>query len=177
MQRSHQPNETAKMQMGLGWGIDRPFDADIRHHSGGTGGYISYLGVDLKKRRGVIVLSNSGSDIRDIGLHLLERRVPLVRERKAIKLDSKTLNAYVGAYQMQPDVVLMISRRGDRLFGQRGGPEGGADKLEIFAETETEFFLKAVNAQMTFTKDSAGRVTQVVIYHPNGQDETGPKIK
>ena len=78
---------------------------------------------------------------------------------------------------MQPDVVLTITRRGDRLFSRRGGPDGGAEKVEIFAETETEFFLKAVNAQMTFTKDSAGRVTQVVIHHASGQDETGPKIK
>ena len=54
---------------------------------------------------------------------------------------------------------------------------GGQEKLEIFAETDTEFFLKAVNAQLTFTKDSAGRVTQVVIHHASGQDESGPKIR
>ena len=177
MQRSHQPNETAKMRMALGWGINRPFDADIRNHSGGTGGYISYLGMDVNKRRGVVVLSNTGNDITDIGLHLLERRVPLIKEHKAIKLNGTALDAYVGAYQMQPDVVLTISRRGDRLFSHRGSPGGGPEKLEIFAETETEFFLKAVNAQMTFTKDSAGRVTQVVIHHASGQDETGPKIE
>jgi CubicO group peptidase (beta-lactamase class C family) len=28
MQRSHQPNETAKLTLGLGWGIDRTWDAD-----------------------------------------------------------------------------------------------------------------------------------------------------
>lgn len=177
MQRSQQPNETAKMQMGLGWGINRPFDADIRNHSGGTGGYVSYLGIDLKARRGVVVLSNTGNDIADIGLHLLESRVPLFKERKAIKLNGKSLDSYVGAYQMQPDVVLTISRRGDRLFSHRGRPGDGAEKFEVFAETETEFFLKAVNAHMTFTKDSAGRVTQVVIHHASGQDETGPKIQ
>jgi serine-type D-Ala-D-Ala carboxypeptidase/endopeptidase len=177
MQRSHQPNETAKMQMGLGWGINRPFDADIRNHSGGTGGYITYLGIDLKRRRGVVVLSNTLNEISDIGVHLLESRVPLVKEHKAITLNSNTLDAYVGAYQMQPDVVLTINRRGDRLFSHRGRPGGGPEKLEIFAETETKFFLKAINTQLTFTKDSAGRVTQVVIHHASGQDETGPKIK
>jgi len=177
MQKSHQPNETAKMQSGLGWGINKSWDADIRHHNGGTGGYVTYLGVDLKRRRGVVVLSNTLNEIDDIGVHLLESRVPLVKEHRAIKLSSRTLGAYVGAYQMQPDVVLTISRRGNRLFSHRGRPGGGGEKLEIFAETETEFFLKAVNAQMTFTKDGAGRITQVVIHHPNGQDETGPKIR
>jgi CubicO group peptidase (beta-lactamase class C family) len=177
MQRSQQPNETAKMQRGLGWGINRAFDADIRSHSGGTGGYITYFGIDLKRRRGVVVLSNTLNDITDIGLHLLERRVPLVREHKAIKLNATALGAYVGTYQMQPDVVLTISRRGDSLFSHKGRPGGSRETLEIFAETETEFFFKAVNAGMTFTKDSTGKVTQVVIHHPNGQDETGPKIK
>ena len=146
-------------------------------HSGGTGGYATYLGIDLKRRRGVVVLSNTANDISDIGVHLLESRVPLVKEHQAIKLNRQLLDAYIGDYQMQPDVVLTISRRGDRLFGHRGSQSGGQEKLEIFAETETEFFLKAVNAQLTFTKDSAGRVTQVVIHHPSGQDETGSKIK
>ena len=177
MQRSHQPNETAKMQMGLGWGINRNFDDDLRNHSGGTGGYITYLGIDLKRRRGVVVLSNTLNDITDIGLHLLESRAPLFKEHKAIKLKAETLGTYVGVYQMQPDVVLTISRSGDRLFSRRGSPGSSPDKLEMFAETDTEFFFKALNAQMTFTKDSAGRVTQVVIHHPSGQDETGPKVK
>jgi len=177
MQRSHQPNETAKGQMGLGWGINRSWDADIRNHNGGTGGYLTYLGIDLKRRRGVVVLSNTLNDIGDIGLHLLESRVPLARERKAITLNGTSLDAYVGVYHLQPDVVLTVSRRGNRLFSNRGAPGSGGEKLEIFPETETEFFLKAVNAQMTFTKDSVGRVTQVVIHHPNGQDESGPKIR
>ena len=99
--------------------------------------------------------------------------MPLVKEHKAIKLNRKALDAYVGTYQMQPDVVLTISRRGDSLFSHRGRPGGGPEKLEIFAETETEFFLKAVNAQMTFTKDSAGRVTQVVIHHPRRPGRDG----
>ena len=177
MQRSHQPNETAKMQMGLGWGINRAWDAEIRNHSGGTGGYITYLGIDLKRRRGVVVLSNTLNDITDIGVHLLESRVPLVKEHNAITLNARALDAFVGAYQMQPDVVLTVTRRGDRLLSHRGGPGASPEKLEIFPETETNFFLKAINAQMTFTKDSADRVTQVVIHHASGQDETGPKIK
>jgi hypothetical protein len=177
MRRSQQPNETAKTKMGLVWNINNTWDADIRSHGGSTAGYETYLGIDLKRRRGVVVLSNTLNDIGDIGIHLLESRVPLYKNRKAIKLNASALNAFVGAYQMQPDVVLTITRRGNRLFSHRGGPGAGPDKLEIFPETETAFFLKAVNAQMTFTKDSAGRVSQVVIRHPSGHDETGPKIR
>ena len=172
MHRSHEPNDTAKREMGLGWGIARPFDADIRQHSGGTGGYASYLGVDLKRRRGVVVLSNTTNSVSDIGHHLLESRLPLFKDRKAIKLNGKLLDAYVGDYQLQPNVVLTLTRRGDRLFGRRTG----GDQVEIFAESETEFFLKVADAQFTFVKDSAGRITQVII-HQGGLDQRGLKIK
>ncbi|HEY1304741.1 MAG TPA: DUF3471 domain-containing protein [Vicinamibacterales bacterium] len=139
-------------------------------------GYLTYLGIDLESR-GVVVRSNTLNDITDIGVHPLESRVPLFKGHKAVKLNARTLESYVGAYQMQPDVVLTITRRGDRLFSHRGGPGSGPEKLEIFSETETEFFLTAVNAQLTFAKDSAGRVTQVVIHHASGQDESGPKTR
>ena len=125
MQRSHQPNDTAKMQMGLGWGISKPCGAEIREHNGGTGGYASYLGVDLQRRRGVVVLSNTTNDIDDIGHRLLESRLPLFRDRTAIKLNGETLDAYVGEYQLQPNAVLTLTRRGGRLFGQRTGGQDG----------------------------------------------------
>jgi CubicO group peptidase (beta-lactamase class C family) len=174
MQRSHQPNETAKMQMGLGWGIHKPCGAsDMRYHNGGTGGYASYLGVDLQRHRGVVVLSNTTNDIDAIGHRLLESRLPLPEDPTAIKLNGKALYGYVGEYRLQPNAVLTLTRRGDRLVGQRTG----GDKMEIFAETETEFFLKAAELRFSFVKDSAGRVTQVILHHPCGVDERGLKVK
>ena len=175
MQRSHQPNETAKMQMGLGWGIAKPCGADIRYHNGGTGGYASYLGVDLQRRRGVVVLSNTTNDIDDIGRHLLESRVPLVKDRKAIKLNGKTLDAYVGEYQLQPDVVLTLTRRGDRLFGQRTG--GDRRSWRSSRKPKRSSSSKPSIAQMHIRERQRGRVTQVIIHYASGEDETGPKIK
>jgi hypothetical protein len=50
--------------------------------------------------------------------------------------------------------------------------------LAVLAATPSPsaFFLKVVDAQITFVRDAAGTVTQLVL-HQNGQDLPGRKIK
>jgi len=42
----------------------------------------------------------------------------------------------------------------------------------MFAESETRFFLKVVDAQVEFVKNDTGRVTNLVL-HQGGQDMKG----
>ena len=180
MQRTHQPQHdmgTPGVEVGLGWIIQKKFDNEIVWHNGGTGGYHSFIGFDKKRRRGVVVLSNSTNDIDDIGRHLLESQYPLAKietpkERKAIKLDPKIFDSYVGEYQLTPTFILKFSREGDKFFAQATGQE----KFEIFAETETDFFLEEVDAQVTFVKDDKGQISHVVL-HQNKVDQQAKKIK
>lgn len=180
MQKTHQPQHdmgTPDVEVGLGWIIQKKFETEIVWHNGGTGGYHSFIGFDKKKRRGVVVLSNSTNDIDDIGLHLLESQYPLAKietpkERKAIKLDPKIFDAYVGEYQLTPAFILTFSREGDKFFTQATGQQ----KFELFAQTETDFFIEVVDAQVTFVKDDKGQVTHVVL-HQNGRDQPARKIK
>ncbi len=47
------------MQIGLGWHIlQRPNGAEYHWHNGGTGGYTSSLFMDLKQKKGIVILSN-----------------------------------------------------------------------------------------------------------------------
>lgn len=180
MQRTHQPQHdtgTPDLEVGLGWHILKKFDTEIVWHNGGTGGYHSFIGFDKRKRKGVVVLSNSTNDIDDIGRHLLESQYPLTKleppkTRTAIKLDSKILDAYVGEFELAPNFVLKFSRAGDQFFVEATGQ----GKVEIFAETENDFFLKVVDAQVTFVKNDQGQVTQVVL-HQNGANQPAKKIK
>jgi len=48
-------------------------------------------------------------------------------------------------------------------------------KFELFAETERDFFLKAVDAQITFVIDLAGRVTKAIL-HQGGMDQDAQRI-
>jgi len=93
------------------------------------------------------------------------------KERQAIKLDPKLYDTYVGEYQLAPGAVFTIRRDGDRLLVRLTGQSF----LEIFPESETEFFYKVVNAQITFVKDNQGRVTNLIL-HQNGQNPKATKI-
>ncbi len=93
---------------------------------------------------------------------------PLPRERQAVQVDPAVYDAYVGEYELQPSFSLKVTRQGDRIFAQATGqPE-----IEIFPESETRFFLKAVDAQIDFVRGADGKVTGLVL-HQNGRDLPG----
>ncbi len=79
--------------------------------------------------------------------------------RQEIKVDSKVLDAYVGQYELTPEFILTFTREGDKFYTQATGQP----KIEVFAESETKFFLKVVDAQLTFVKNNDGRVTHVIL--------------
>jgi Photosynthetic reaction centre cytochrome C subunit/Domain of unknown function (DUF3471) len=93
---------------------------------------------------------------------------PAPPEVKSIKLDPGILEAYVGEYQLTPGVVFTCTREGDRLFiTQPNSPL----KFELFAETETVFFVKQVDAEITFVKNDKGQVTHLVLNQNNVKRE------
>jgi len=49
-------------------------------------------------------------------------------------------------------------------------------KFEVFPRTQTEFFLKIVQADITFTKDQDGKVTSLTLKQ-SGLTSMGPKVK
>jgi hypothetical protein len=86
-------------------------------------------------------------------------------------MDAKQFDAYVGSYQLSPNAVITISRTGDHFFAQLTGQ----DPIEIFAEGRRDFFLKVVDAQLTFIADDAGRATEVIL-HQGGNDRHAKRI-
>ena len=50
----------------------------------------------------------------------------------------------------------------------------GQPKFELFAESETKFFLKVVEAQVEFFTDASGAVTHLMI-HQGGQETKAAK--
>jgi CubicO group peptidase (beta-lactamase class C family) len=167
----------ADLKIGLGWHILSKYGTEIVWHNGGTGGYHTFMGFDKKKGLGVVVLSNSTNDIDDIGRHLLESKYTLAkyfppRERKAINLDPKILETYVGRYALTPSIIVTVTREGDKLYAEVPGQL----KIELLAESATDFFIREEDAQMTFMKDEQGEVTGLVI-HQNGRDLPAKRIK
>ncbi len=164
------------LEIGLGWHIHKKHDSEIIWHNGGTGGYRSFLGFDKAKGLGVVVLSNSTNDIDDIGRHLLNPKFELAKlepskERKAIKVDPKIYDAYVGHYELTPSFVIAVTKEGERIFAQATGQP----RFEVFPESEIKFFLTVVDAQITFVKDEKGQIEHLIL-HQNGIDQKARKL-
>ena len=83
-------------------------------------------------------------------------------------VDASVYDDYVGQYAY---AILTVTREGDRIFAQLTRQP----KFEIFPKSETEFFWKVVDAQVTFVKNEAGLVTHAR-HRQHGEFEA-PKIK
>lgn len=58
--------------LGLGWHFTTGKTHTITQHSGGTGGFRSFIGFDKERQIGVVVLSNSAEEVAMIGFGLLK---------------------------------------------------------------------------------------------------------
>ncbi len=92
------------------------------------------------------------------------------RPRTAIALPVASLTPYVGVYRMAPGLDLTVTLRDGGLWVRS---TGGAT-VRLWAESATDFFIKEIDAQLTFTRDASGRVNGVVL-HQYGRDRTASK--
>jgi CubicO group peptidase (beta-lactamase class C family) len=93
-------------------------------------------------------------------------------ESKPVAVDSKTYDAYAGEYEVTPTFMVKVYKEGDKLMTQATGQPA----FELFPEGENKFFLRVVNAKVTFTRDDKGTVTGLII-NQGGRDTLGKKIK
>ena len=164
-------------KIGMGWFTLSHPKGEIAWHNGMTGGYNAFAGYDRATGKGVVVLSNMASTvgIEDIGFHILEPGLPLAtmpKLRQAAEIDPALLDRYVGKYALTPAFVLEVTREGDGLFVQATGQQ----KLPVFAENETSFFYKAVDAQLSFEFGPDGTATSLTL-HQGGYSQPGKRIE
>ena len=175
MRLTHEPrhNLGPGADIGLAWGRSTTQSgARIFSHDGGTGGHRSFAAFDPARRVAVIVLSASAVDVNDIGRHLLDNSYPLVRERVAITLAPQSLEGLVGEYALAPQFQITITREGAQLYLQATAQP----RFPIYAESENSFFLRVVEAVVTFTRGADGRATSLTL-HQGGASTPGPRVK
>jgi hypothetical protein len=90
--------------------------------------------------------------------------------RQEITLPEATLAQYVGNYELAPNFVLAVTLENGQLMSQATGQA----KVPVYAETETKFFLKVVEASIEFQKDASGAVTGLVLQQ-SGMTVPAPK--
>jgi CubicO group peptidase (beta-lactamase class C family) len=176
---ARRPTGDPAMQVALGWHIRTLQGREIVWHNGGTGGYRTFMGFDPAEKVGVVVLTNTsiepGGD--DIGFHLLTG-APLAKlppgpaAHRIIAAAAEDLAPFVGTYDFGPNRQLVVTQTGPRLFGTISGQQ----RLELFREGPNDFFVKVVDAQITFERGPDGQVARAIV-HQAGQDTPGVRAK
>ncbi|MBM3852353.1 MAG: DUF3471 domain-containing protein, partial [Verrucomicrobia bacterium] len=160
-----------------GWTVATRFKRKHIGHGGGINGFSTMISRYPEENVCVIVLSNlesanAGRISRDLEAILFRENYEIPRERLVAKVDPAIYDAYVGRYELSPTFILTITRDGDRLLSQATNQP----QVEIFPESETKFFLRVVDAQISFGQDQTGAVTHLIL-HQGGRDQTARKVK
>jgi len=139
-------------------------------HGGGLHGFSSYMLRIPKENLTVAVLLNTfpesppgmhwGLAEEIARLYLTDKMEPAPTFVVDKTVSPRAYDACVGRYldMLSPSGILLVSKVGDRLFARCGGH---AD-FEIFPTSETEFFSKTADEQITFVKDEKGAVIKAV---------------
>jgi hypothetical protein len=98
-----------------------------------------------------------------------DKPLPVIME---IDVDTRILDTYVGEYELGPNFILTVTRDKSQLITQATGQ----GKIEIFAESETKFFVKVMDAQLEFIKDVSGKVEKLILTQ-GGRKMDAKKIK
>lgn len=165
------------VDIGLGWLIRHLPGGDMYMHDGGTGGFRSFMAFDPGSGRAVVVLANQSADVNDLGAHCIDSGLPLHHlaprvVRTVVMLPPATLDRFVGEYAVVPTFVLTLTRDGSQLYAQATNQP----KFPIYASSDSTFFYKVVDAQLSFERDGDGRIVALTL-HQNGQNIPATKRK
>lgn len=183
-------------EMGLGF-VVRGGDAHgYFAHSGGNVGYFAHFEMLADTGQGIVLMANSDAgralaslviasvaneydwplpDRRQLSPGQVERLFAQLDRvaNKRVKIDvaPEVLARYVGKYELSPGLLFDITISGGQLHLQLGDQP----KFPLFAETETKYFLEAVDAQISFRLDPEGKPVALVL-HQGGQDQPAAKV-
>ena len=143
---------------GLAWLIEEGEDGSkVFWHTGGTGGFASFLAVSPEARKGWIILTAS----TEYGL-ITELGKTLMGTSPHIELD---LSPYIGVYELAPNVHLTLTDREGKLFAQASGQQafplapGDAEHSFTFdgAQIKVEFIVGTSERASVLKFEQAGQ--------------------
>lgn len=144
-------------------------------HGGGIEGFNTSLNNYPDDKLTIVVLGNLTGGAPDqiaanLGKVALGQTVVLPSERKAITVSPDILSQYVGTYRMTDAPLDNVVALKD---GHLTTKLGNQPALELFAESETKFFLKVIDAQVEFFRDPATHAVNRLILYQNGVQHEG----
>ena len=98
--------------------------------------------------------------------------LPSFATKTEVAVSPEIFDEYVGEYAFTPALSIRDSRVGDRFFVQ----PTGQTRREVFASSETNFFMQRGNASITFGRDEEGGPVTHLILHQNG-DQRANRVR
>ncbi len=164
-----------KNNYAYGWNVVTRDGIRTIMHGGGINGFATMIMRAPDQGLLVVTLSNvlpsqAGRLAQDLLNLAAGKDVPVPQKLTEIQLPLDTLRQYVGDYQLAPNFILSVRLDGTQLITQATGqPE-----IPIFARSETAFFPKVMDAEITFEKDASGKVTGLTL-NQNGRKMPAPR--
>ncbi len=162
-----------KQDYAFGLGVSTKSGHKVIEHSGGIEGFNAHLAYYPDEKLVVAVLANlNGNAADELAAKLAQvahgEKIVLASERKEIAVAPAVLAQYVGTYELSPAFSIVMTLEDGHLMTQATNQP----KFPIFAESETMFFLKVVDAQVEFVKNDKSEVTHLIL-HQGGRDAKG----
>ncbi|MEM9646410.1 MAG: serine hydrolase [Planctomycetota bacterium] len=173
--RQHQGTGSGGPAMGLGWHVAG--DGSTRWHNGGTGGYRCMMMVNRKLQSAVVVLCNTAAEgidplaakmLRSLAGEDVKPDVPT----KEVQVPVAKMKRLEGRYQLAPSFIFDVKVKGDKLMVV----VTNQPTLQVFPKSETVWFYKVVEAEVTFNLDKNGRPRSLVLFQ-NGVRQTAKRIR
>ncbi len=140
---------------------------DVFEHGGLVDGYQTELCFDVRKRRGVVVLSNCANYstfVPGLWRQLLDGRYP--KPAGVSQLDMARLARYVGQYKTADGTIWIIRLEPNRFIIQwRGHPDERArvPSAEMFPQSESVFCNDFRNCQLMFLPVADHQASKMVL--------------
>jgi CubicO group peptidase (beta-lactamase class C family) len=96
-----------------------------------------------------------------------EHHAKRVVDRVELTLTADALGRYAGTYQMEDGPVVISVDEGHLVLESANAP-----RVQLYAQAEDRFFMKAANVEIDFRKNQAGQVTGLVLRQA-GKDYPG----
>jgi CubicO group peptidase (beta-lactamase class C family) len=153
-------------------------------HSGGTAGYRSVLARYPDQGLSVILLANAsdlstvtlGRKVADIYLDGAASGEPAVTAppstaAREIDIDPARFDALLGYYALTPQEGIHVTREDGALMAR----VSGQDAFRLYPSAEREYFLKVVDARISFSAPGADGVVTGLVLHQDGRDVPGSR--
>jgi CubicO group peptidase (beta-lactamase class C family) len=173
-------HDAMRLSWALGWGTFHTPSGSAFFHTGHASGAQNYVVAYREKGIGIVLLSNSDnfepvvhevvaagigethSPFRWLGFapfDSTQTRRPVPPRRVPVAVTAAIVAPYAGTYELGPGARTHLRADGARLFAS----DDGLSWDELFAESDSVFFLKGSNVTLTFIREATGDVNRIDI--------------